>query len=85
MKKFRVGYCEHGNDCLGCHPDEWRLLDEVYDTREEAIEALKQDMETYKGQWGENADGVEVDGWKIVVQDDILDAWCEWDIIETKS
>ena len=81
MKKFRVIFCEHGQDCLGCHKDEWRLLGD-FDTREKAIEALKADMETYKQQWGENADGFEVDGWRIVVQDDLLDAWCEWDVIE---
>lgn len=81
MKKFRVIYCEHGQDCLGGHKDEWRMLGE-YGTREEAIEALKQDMEYYKQQWGENADGFEVDGWRIVVQDDLLDASCEWDVVE---
>ena len=80
MKKFRVIYCEHGQDCLGGHKDEWRLLGE-YGTREEAIEALKKDMEYYKQQWGENADGFEVDGWRIVVQDDFLDASCEWDVV----
>ena len=81
-KKFCVIYREHGEDCLGGHRDEWKKLDGDYDTREEAIAALKKDMDIYKKQWNEDIGGFETDGWNIVVQDDVLDASCEWDVAE---
>ena len=77
--KWKVIYCEHGEDCLGCHRDEWRILEGEHSTREEAVEALKQDIETYKGQFA--GEEIEVDGWKAYVQG-MLDAWCEWDVIQ---
>ena len=80
MKKFRAIFCEHGQDCLGGHKDEWRLLGD-FDTREEAVEVVKKDMGYYKEQWGKGTEFNE-DGWFIQVQDDFLDASCEWDVVE---
>lgn len=81
-KKFRVIYCEHGEDCLGGHRDEWRQLDGVYSTREEAIAALKKDMDAYKNQWPEDVDHFVVKGWRVTVSEDFISASCEWDVAE---
>jgi len=81
-KKFRVIFCEHGEDCLGGHRDEWRLLGD-FDTREKAIAALKKDMQTYKNQWEDDIGFVD-DGWRVTVSNDLLDASCEWDVVEAK-
>jgi hypothetical protein len=81
-KKFAVIYQEHGEDCLGGHRDEWKKLDGVYDTREEAIAALKKDMDAYKNQWPEDVDNFVVEGWRVIVSEDFIDASCEWDVVE---
>lgn len=90
LKKFKVMYCECGEEGIRGHRDEWCALPGEYNTREEAVAALKNDMLTYKKQWSKEGIGAfQNDGWWVSPLGSVLDfapdASCEWDVVEVQE
>lgn len=83
--KYQVGFREIGSVTLGCHGKDLQWLEGVFDTREDAIRAINEDMDAVLKQYQENGDVeedstfVDRDAWEIRGNyDDGEDFYCAW-------